>query len=125
VCADSSAHPQNLTLEKATAEGIRHARLPIQQHMKLAGSHVLTVNQVFDLLLGWLELRDWRAACERAVPKRKRGEGDGEEAPLGKKARRLAAKASTLAEGDGTEEPQEEEDEEAAAAEDAAPADAE
>ena len=103
----SRGGPQNLTLELATRAGVRHARLPIQAHVKMAGSHVLTVNQVVELLLAWLELRDWRAACERAVPRRKRGddaaggaagegaepdpEGDGEdEGDDDKQARKVA-----------------------------------
>ena len=68
---DRNRH-KGITLRKAEAEGIRHARLPLQQHCKLAGSAVLTVNQVVDILLAWLELRDWRAACLRAIPPRKR-----------------------------------------------------
>ena len=69
---DRNRH-KGLTLRKAEAEGIRHARLPLQQHMQLSGSAVLTVNQVLDILLVWLEVRDWRVACQRAVPPRKRG----------------------------------------------------
>jgi hypothetical protein len=38
----------------------------------MTGSVVLTVNQVVDILLRWLELRDWQKACEAAVPLRKR-----------------------------------------------------
>jgi tRNA (guanine9-N1)-methyltransferase len=116
---------QNLTLDKATAEGIRHARLPIQQHMKLAGSHVLTVNQVVDLLLAWLALRDWRAACERAVPKRKQMEGEAQDvAPASRKARRTAAAAEK---GEPADDAADDEDDapeggEAAAAEEPAPA---
>ena len=42
-----------LTLGKAKAEGIRHARLPIGAHLRMSGSVVLTVNQVLDVLLAW------------------------------------------------------------------------
>lgn len=69
---DRNRH-KRLTLDKAEVEGIRHARLPIGAHLKMSGSVVLTVNQVLDILLAWLELRDWKLACERAVPMRKRG----------------------------------------------------
>lgn len=31
---------KNLTLDKANAQGIRHARLPIQNHLKMTGTHV-------------------------------------------------------------------------------------
>ena len=73
---DRNRH-KGITLRKAEGEGIRHARLPLQQHCKLAGSAVLTVNQVVDILLAWLELQDWRAACLRAIPPRKRVVEDG------------------------------------------------
>ena len=111
-----AARAQGLTLQKAETEGIRHARLPIQQHVKMAGSHVLTVNQVMDLLLAWLELRDWRGACERAVPKRKRGDAGGEagganedddeeEDKQAAKTRRLEEQAARLAEADPLDAP--------------------
>lgn len=32
---------------------------------------VLTVNQVVDIMLRWLETRDWAAAFDAAIPKRK------------------------------------------------------
>jgi tRNA (guanine9-N1)-methyltransferase len=119
---DRNRH-KNLTLEQATAAGIRHARLPIQAHMKMTGSHVLTVNQVFELLLAWLELRDWRAACERAVPKRKRGgeggaaggeggeDGDADEDDDDDAAAAKAARLAAEEEEDGEEEDEEAGDE--------------
>ena len=42
------------------------------------------------MLLAWLELRDWQAACERAVPLRKRSGAAGGEPP-GQRARAGAA----------------------------------
>jgi tRNA (guanine9-N1)-methyltransferase len=115
---DRNRH-KNLTLEQATAAGVRHARLPIQAHMKMTGSHVLTVNQVFELLLAWLELRDWRAACERAVPKRKRGgEGgaaggeEGEEGDADEDDDDAAASKAARVAAEEDEEEEEEEEEE-------------
>ena len=63
---------KNLTLNKANEQGIRHARLPIRDHLKMSGTHVLTVNQTLDIIHAQLELRDWDKAMDRAVPMRKR-----------------------------------------------------
>lgn len=53
-------------------QGIKTARLPIGAYMKLASSQVLTVNHVVDILLSWLELRDWQQAFYKVIPTRKR-----------------------------------------------------
>jgi len=77
---------KNLTLDKANEQGIRHARLPIQNHLKMTGTHILTVNQTLDIIHAQLELRDWEKALERVVPLRKRKAGVAvEEAPAEKK----------------------------------------
>ena len=109
---DRNRH-KGLTQDGAAAAGVRTARLPLAAHCALAGSSVLTVNQVLELLLAMLELRDWRAACDRVVPKRKREAGDGEQ-QLGRKARRKAAaeaRAAAGQEGQGDDEEDEDEDE--------------
>ena len=78
---------KNLTLNKANEQGIRHARLPIRDHLKMSGTHVLTVNQTLDIIHAQLELRDWDQAMDRAVPMRKRTREDGEEDGGEKKAK--------------------------------------
>ncbi|THG97485.1 hypothetical protein EW026_g4530 [Hermanssonia centrifuga] len=66
---------KNLCLDKAQTSGIRAARLPIGTHLaELRTRKVLTVNQAFEILLKWVETRDWRAALEAVIPKRKFGE---------------------------------------------------
>ena len=67
---DKNRH-KNLTLNKANEQGIRHARLPIRDHLRMTGTHILTVNQALDIVLAQLELKDWDKAMERAVPVRK------------------------------------------------------
>ena len=55
-------------------QGIRSAKLPIQQHMKLAGAQILTVNQVFAILLDYMHEGSWGSAFAKAIPERKRGQ---------------------------------------------------
>ena len=43
---DGNQH-KNLCLDKAAGQGIATARLPIGTHLKMAGSPILTVNQVW------------------------------------------------------------------------------
>lgn len=68
---DRNRH-KNVTYEKAKAQGIATARLPVHQHVQLSASAILTVNQVVDILLAYRELKDWKAALVRAIPERKR-----------------------------------------------------
>ncbi|WFD18494.1 tRNA (guanine(9)-N(1))-methyltransferase [Malassezia caprae] len=66
---------KHLCAKKAEALGLRMARLPIDpsfldgQHMQ--ARKVLTVNQVFAILVGWTETRDWTEALKRGLPARK------------------------------------------------------
>ncbi|WFD29859.1 tRNA (guanine(9)-N(1))-methyltransferase [Malassezia sp. CBS 17886] len=66
---------KHLCAKKAEALGVATARLPIDP-LFLAGQHmnarkVLTVNQVFAILVGWTETRDWSSALLRGLPTRK------------------------------------------------------
>lgn len=54
------------------ASDIRTARLPIGTYLaSLKTRKVLTVNQTFEILLKWVETRDWEQALESVIPKRK------------------------------------------------------
>ncbi|KAG1833563.1 hypothetical protein EV424DRAFT_1533037 [Suillus variegatus] len=62
----------NLCLDKAKTASIRHARLPIGRYIaSLTTRKVLTVNQVFEILLKWVETRDWEQAFWSIIPQRK------------------------------------------------------
>ena len=58
-----------LTFNKAKELGIAHARLPI--NLKMISSSVLTVNQTFEILVNYLERKNWDAAVAASVPTRK------------------------------------------------------
>ena len=73
---------QALCENKARSQSIRTARLPIGVYLKeLPTRKVLTVNQVLDILLNWVEHRDWKKALFDIIPQRKFE-------VVGKKARR-------------------------------------
>ncbi|KNZ76052.1 tRNA (guanine-N(1)-)-methyltransferase [Termitomyces sp. J132] len=63
---------KNLCLKRAKESGIRTARLPIGRYLaSLPTRKVLTVNQVFEILLKWVETKSWEEALYAVVPKRK------------------------------------------------------
>jgi tRNA (guanine9-N1)-methyltransferase len=63
---------KGLTAQKAALQGIATAKLPIAEYMKMLSSQVLTVNQVVDILLHYMDRGDWSEALLRAIPPRKR-----------------------------------------------------
>lgn len=78
---------KNLCAKKAEVLGLPMRRLPIDPQFlggqSMNSRKVLTVNQVFAILVGWLETRDWSAALQRGLPTRKFGscaEAEEEEA---------------------------------------------
>lgn len=63
---------KNLCLNKAGESGIRTARLPIGRYLaSLPTRKVLTVNQVFEIMVKWVETRNWEEALYSIIPKRK------------------------------------------------------
>jgi len=77
---------------------------------------VLTVNQVVEILLNFLETRDWKEAFFKVIPQRKRGGGEDDaetEDAGGKDAEDLAKMGSADEDGleaDDDEDVEEEED---------------
>ncbi|ORY90280.1 guanine-1-methyltransferase-domain-containing protein [Leucosporidium creatinivorum] len=76
---------KKLCFDKAEAQGITHAQLPIGQFMPdMPTRKVLTVNQVYDILLQYVETKDWTSALQAVMPTRKMEHGG----PGGRKGRR-------------------------------------
>lgn len=54
---------QNLCYDRAKSLGIAHAQLPIGKYIQnMTTRKVLTVNQCYDILLRWIETRNWEEA---------------------------------------------------------------
>ncbi|KAF8414272.1 hypothetical protein HHK36_002273 [Tetracentron sinense] len=70
---------KGITMKKAKDQGIQTAKLPIGNYLKMSSSQVLTVNQVVEILLKFLEIRDWKTSFFQVIPQRKRYEADAEE----------------------------------------------
>ncbi|KAJ2496465.1 tRNA (guanine(9)-N(1))-methyltransferase [Coemansia sp. RSA 1972] len=68
---------KRLTLDKAEQMGVAHARLPIGQYVQMASRKVITVNQIFEILVKFVEARDWKQAFLEVIPQRKFNEGKG------------------------------------------------
>ncbi|CAN0057101.1 tRNA methyltransferase 10 homolog A [Lampetra fluviatilis] len=64
-------HHKGLTLQKAEELRVEHARLPLDDYVKMSSRKVLTVNHVFEIILAYLDLGDWRGAFLRVLPDRK------------------------------------------------------
>ncbi|WBW74002.1 tRNA m(1)G methyltransferase Trm10 [Schizosaccharomyces osmophilus] len=62
---------KNICDDKAKTQGIRTAKLPIGEYIRMSDRKVLTVNHVFEILSLWLEHRDWEKAFMEIIPKRK------------------------------------------------------
>ncbi|KAJ2520746.1 tRNA (guanine(9)-N(1))-methyltransferase [Coemansia sp. RSA 1939] len=71
---DKNRFPR-LTLEKAAAQGIAHAQLPIAKYVRMATRKVMTVNQIFEMLVRFLAVGDWERAFVDVIPSRKFKDG--------------------------------------------------
>ncbi|KAL3627270.1 hypothetical protein CASFOL_028633 [Castilleja foliolosa] len=69
---------KGITMKKAEEQGIKTAKLPIGTYLKMSSSQVLTVNQVVEILLKYLETKDWKDSFFQVIPLRKRCEAGPE-----------------------------------------------
>uniref|UniRef100_A0A7S1SNN9 tRNA (guanine(9)-N(1))-methyltransferase n=1 Tax=Tetraselmis chuii TaxID=63592 RepID=A0A7S1SNN9_9CHLO len=84
---DRNRH-KHICLERAKAAGVATAALPIGPHLKLAGSKVLTVNQVVEIMLRYVECKDWKEALLKVIPERKRDAEESDGGDTGAEAKR-------------------------------------
>ena len=68
---------KGICYKRATRAGIRTARLPIGEFMDMTSRKVLATNHVNEIMLKWLESRDWGDAFLKVIPKRKGGKLKG------------------------------------------------
>ena len=69
---DKNRH-KAICYKHAVEKGIKTAKLPIGEYIQMASRSVLTTNHVVEIMLEWLELRDWGEAFMKVLPPRKGG----------------------------------------------------
>ncbi|XP_073457564.1 tRNA methyltransferase 10 homolog A isoform X2 [Aquarana catesbeiana] len=62
---------KGITYKQALDLGIRHAQLPLGSFVKMNSRKVLAVNHVFEIILAYLEKKDWKEAFFSVLPQRK------------------------------------------------------
>ena len=63
---------KSLCLNKAISQGLAHAQLPLGEFLPQMGTRrVLTVNHVVEIIVKWIEMRDWEKAFLAVMPQRK------------------------------------------------------
>jgi tRNA (guanine9-N1)-methyltransferase len=69
---DKNRH-KGVCYQKATELGIKTAKLPIGDYLRMASRPVLATNHVIEIMVKWLELGDWGEAFMKVIPQRKGG----------------------------------------------------
>ncbi|KAK4694145.1 tRNA (guanine9-N1)-methyltransferase, partial [Lecanoromycetidae sp. Uapishka_2] len=69
---DRNRH-KGVCYKSAMDRGIKTAKLPIGDYMKMNSRFVLATNHVVEIMLRWLEHGDWGKAFDMVIPKRKGG----------------------------------------------------
>lgn len=82
---------KGITMQKAQEQGIQTAKLPIAEHLSMTSSQVLTVNQVFEILITFLEFKDWRRSLLKVIPQRKRPEIDSNDLHLTNERKKMSS----------------------------------
>jgi len=80
-----------ITYDKAKQQGIKTAKLPLDQYIDTKATKVLTVNHVFDCLLKYIETKDWTKTFLTTLPMRK----EAKPVPSAEKEKQEAKSEST------------------------------
>ncbi|XP_066488233.1 tRNA methyltransferase 10 homolog A isoform X2 [Tiliqua scincoides] len=64
-------HHKGITYKRAQELGISHAQLPLGIFVKMNSRKVLAVNHVYEIILAYLEKRNWEEAFFTVLPQRK------------------------------------------------------
>lgn len=67
---DHNSH-KNITRDYAIRHGLKMERLPIPEHITMDGRQVLTVNQVVEILVRYVNCNDWTKSLLETIPQRK------------------------------------------------------
>ncbi|XP_064423483.1 RNA (guanine-9-)-methyltransferase domain-containing protein 2 isoform X2 [Latimeria chalumnae] len=62
---------KGITYKRAVELGVDHAQLPLGSFVKMNSRKVLAVNHVFEIILAYLEKKDWKEAFFTILPQRK------------------------------------------------------
>ena len=69
---DKNRH-KGICYKRAMDRGIKTAKLPIGDYMKMTSRFVLATNHVVEIMLRWLEVGEWAKAFMEVIPQRKGG----------------------------------------------------
>ena len=69
---DKNRH-KGICYKRAVEKGVRTAKLPIGDYIKMASRAVLATSHVVEIMVRWLELGDWGEAFMQVIPSRKGG----------------------------------------------------
>lgn len=70
---DKNVH-KGVCYQKAIEKGMKTAKLPIGEYLRMASRPVLATNHVAEIMMRWLELGDWGEAFLQVIPQRKGAE---------------------------------------------------
>ncbi|KAI4146150.1 MAG: hypothetical protein LQ340_006029 [Diploschistes diacapsis] len=67
---DKNRH-KGICYKRARDKGVKTTKLPISRYMEMNSRFILTTNHVYEIMLKWLETKDWGEAFMAVMPKRK------------------------------------------------------